>query len=1160
MTAPTPTRVFISYAHDSAEHEEAVRDLWILLRSNGVDAKLDLPAAERRQDWPTWMLRQVREAGYVLVIASPAYRRRAEGDAAVDEGRGVQFEAALIREELYRDREVGMGKFLPVLLPGRSAQDIPAFLGPTTSTAYRVTAFTTTGVERLLRVLTNQPLEVEPPLGKAPELPPRVLELVGLTDAAAPAASPSLTHELVLEIALEGGQLRCRVVLAGTMLAEGTAWIPYGLAAVWAALVGPPTEAEERLAAAGQRLREALLDDVTVRRLVELLDHSPMGTMVEVVIQADGPALALPYELLRLPDGRLLATIPGVSMRRRVAGVDRPATAPLPGPLKLLVAVAAPEETRTPNPPLDIEAEMQAILDAVGGVGGHGEAQVTILEVASPQEISEALRVDQYHALHLSAHGSAAGVELDDEDGNPVWVEGAAFVAQLRAAGRPLPLLVLSSCAGSAGGSDALAAVLVRHGVDRVLAMQASVTDQYATRLTKEFYERLAADAEMSVARALAEARRDTEADRLAAQQAGSGPQRPEYGVATLLAGGDDPPLRDRVAQEVPLARPTRVPSGTGVRELRIGDLIGRRRQLRTALAALRGGQAALDRFGDIAGVLLTGVGGIGKTALAGRILTRLAEDGWLTAVHAGRWNPSALTAAVAAALDGKERQTEARMLLTNPQVDDTTKLAVAHRLLARERLLVLFDDFEQNLTAGGGAYHDPGFAEVIDGLCQAATVGRLLVTSRYPLPDGQGLLERINLPPLSGSELRRLLLRLPALRDLEPGDRQVLVGTIGGHPRMIQFVDALLRQGRANLREVTGRLQNLAQDHGIYLPAPRPLTQAVEEAVLLGSRDIFLDELLATITDEERELMLQAAVSSLPMTTEDLTIARWGTNPTLQEKLSVTTATERLVDLTLLSLVGDGEVVMHAWIADALRSHQQQDALDQRHRRAADMRLARFPAGRGGFGDLVEICRHRAAAHQFDELIGFALDASAAIAEQLGELSVAAFLSQVIPMIPTDLDGFLPLADRELQALLNTGSVAAALDRATRIAAVTREQAEADPSNAQAQRNLSVSYERLGDLLVAVGNTGEAGRLHRDSLTIRDRLAKADPSNAQAQRDLSVSYERLGDLMQSVGNTGEAEHLYRDSLTSIETTFGTDNQQAQRIREKLGAPEGDDK
>jgi hypothetical protein len=102
-------RVFISYAHESEAHEALVRDLWILLRRLGVDAKLDLTAAERRRDWPVWMLGEVRAADFVLVIASAAYRRRAEGDAEADEGRGVQFEAVLIREEMYRDRARGVG-------------------------------------------------------------------------------------------------------------------------------------------------------------------------------------------------------------------------------------------------------------------------------------------------------------------------------------------------------------------------------------------------------------------------------------------------------------------------------------------------------------------------------------------------------------------------------------------------------------------------------------------------------------------------------------------------------------------------------------------------------------------------------------------------------------------------------------------------------------------------------------------------------------------------------------------------------------------------------------------------------------------------------------------------------------------------------------------
>ena len=60
---------------------------------NGIDASLDLPAAEERVDWAQWMTREIRDADHVLVIASPEYKRRGEGDAGPDEGRGVQWEA-----------------------------------------------------------------------------------------------------------------------------------------------------------------------------------------------------------------------------------------------------------------------------------------------------------------------------------------------------------------------------------------------------------------------------------------------------------------------------------------------------------------------------------------------------------------------------------------------------------------------------------------------------------------------------------------------------------------------------------------------------------------------------------------------------------------------------------------------------------------------------------------------------------------------------------------------------------------------------------------------------------------------------------------------------------------------------------------------------------
>jgi hypothetical protein len=241
--ARRPVRVFISYAHESDAHAEAVRGLWVLLRANGVDARLDRVAAQRRQDWSLWMMEQVREADCVLVVASPAYKRRAEGRAAAEEGRGVQFEAALIRNAFYKDQHA-LDRFVPVVLTGQSVDDVPDFLNPATSTVYRVLEFTVAGAEALLRLLTAQPAEVEPALGPVPVL--------GQRDHL-PAGDAALRHDVVLDVGLSGGVLRTRTMLAGTVLGEWAAALPREVPSCWNALAGSPVSAEDRWPRLGTR-------------------------------------------------------------------------------------------------------------------------------------------------------------------------------------------------------------------------------------------------------------------------------------------------------------------------------------------------------------------------------------------------------------------------------------------------------------------------------------------------------------------------------------------------------------------------------------------------------------------------------------------------------------------------------------------------------------------------------------------------------------------------------------------------------------------------------------------------------------------------------------------------------------------------------------------
>jgi hypothetical protein len=231
---------------------------------------------------------------------------------------------------------------------------------------------------------------------------------------------------------------------------------------------------------------------------------------------------------------------------------------------------------------------------------------------------------------------------------------------------------------------------------------------------------------------------------------------------------------------------------------------------------------------------------------------------------------------------------------------------------------------------------------------------------------------------------------------------------------------------------------------------------------VLLGSRDIVLGELLDLLTDQQRELLLQASVSTIPLSLDDLVIAVHGRKADAVHRQQMATDVQRLLALTLLSPVPDRQITVHAWVADALRPYHG-DGLPERHDRAFTMRDERISSGRGRFEDLTEACQHLAANQRYDDLAGLAL---AAAQSGMGMLATAALLGQVAPTIPNDRPNYLAIVDREAQALLNTGNIGAAINRYQTVLQLLEKRAQADPSNAQAQRDLSVVQERLETLL----------------------------------------------------------------------------------------------
>ena len=680
-------------------------------------------------------------------------------------------------------------------------------------------------------------------------------------------------------------------------------------------------ERDQLLKDLGDAVGQLLFDGEIDQKLSAQLEQARAANgMVELMVVSESrELLSIPFEAARLANGVVPALQGGVRMVRRMAGVTPQTTVPLAGPLKILVAVGAPDEGKTLNLVLENERELQSILDSVGKARESGNAYVRILNVGSLKEIGKALGEQAYHVLHISGHGTAGSIELEDEDGNAERASAAELAGVILNSGYQVPLVVLSSCLSGAAGSETvgLAEGLLRHGVPAVVAMQTLVTDDHATRLVAALYDNLSNRDRPLASDALALARQQLEGERQKGLAQGD-ERAAEYATPTLFLSGKEAPLLDRGLELVKPVEPPRPMSSGVVPLLSIGDLVGRRKELREMMRVLvpesGGGQ-------NKAGCQLLGMGGAGKSAIAGRALTRLQEQGWICVAVGGELTLTAIADALYAELltAGRAELKQICEALGQP-LRDEIRLKLIQKLLASYRLLLILDNFEDNLTLGGEEYLSPGSGTLMDALCQAAQVGKLVVTCRFPLPGSDGSLVEVPVGPLSPAQTRKLMLRLNALQGRDPEDLRLIQEAIGGHPRMLEYLDAILRQGEARMRDVGRRLSKQAKKQGLDLKdEPITIDEGIRRAIQVGAGDILLDELLALVTEEPGDLktLQQASVFSMPVSREGLTSCLTTEEGAVEVSRD---RVERIARSSLLICAPNDTVWVHRWTAEAMR------------------------------------------------------------------------------------------------------------------------------------------------------------------------------------------------------------------------------------------------
>jgi hypothetical protein len=145
-------RVFISYAHGSADRTAKVLALAQRLRLDGVDCRIDaFINGQPEEGWPLWMEREIESSNHVLIVCTERYLKRFMGEELPGTGLGVTWESQLTRSSLYASQG-RQGKFVPVIFRKADQAFIPAIL------RYQATSYVLMDeYEKLLRLLSGQP-------------------------------------------------------------------------------------------------------------------------------------------------------------------------------------------------------------------------------------------------------------------------------------------------------------------------------------------------------------------------------------------------------------------------------------------------------------------------------------------------------------------------------------------------------------------------------------------------------------------------------------------------------------------------------------------------------------------------------------------------------------------------------------------------------------------------------------------------------------------------------------------------------------------------------------------------------------------------------------------------------------------------------------------
>ncbi|MBE0671409.1 MAG: tetratricopeptide repeat protein [Anaerolineales bacterium] len=534
----------------------------------------------------------------------------------------------------------------------------------------------------------------------------------------------------------------------------------------------------------------------------DLVQKEAGDAILSVIIESDNPEVqAYPWETLYHPTHKFIGRNPAFTLTRRIAAGKSSQANLDKGPLRVLLFTSLPDNVDAERGRLNVEEEQAQVQEALMPWIAKGVVRLEMPDDGRFSTLKELLKRFDPHVLFLSGHGKFHHEPHADEAYGEFWFESETGDGEAirdeeiaRALGETrVQAVILSACESGKAASDSLSNGLMQRisaaGIPHVIGMRESILDIAGIQFARALCDALAGQERVDVA---------LQSARAAIQKAMD--ERGQWCLPMALSPNPQAQLIDWDFQPQ-IVESQRLNQRVNTVSLP-ARFVGRRAEMRRYKIKLT--------QGALRSLLITGAGGMGKTALVGKLALDVQKprgDGlfaW-SANSEKSWRDFELE--MAQTLDKPRVERYDKFLPTAENEMERAKFMLD--LLAEQfngRVILFFDNLETLQDADSLAVKDATVAAWMQAARDTDGV-TVFATSRWQISDWDG--EHLMLARANYGDF----LQIAAMKNLPIKREQMrrVYGALGGNIRGLEFF-ASAAQGMHDENAEEAFLQTLEQ------------------------------------------------------------------------------------------------------------------------------------------------------------------------------------------------------------------------------------------------------------------------------------------------------------------------------------------------------------